>query len=82
MAKPGPNVFSSQRRLYCVERRDAETGALDLRGKQPPFVEATEDQLVKHFFRSTPDDGRPSANPEEIGKWYSEQGWFWRPKTW
>jgi hypothetical protein len=82
MPKPGPNTFSSQVKKYCVEKRDPETGALTVLGNQPPFIEATEEQITAYYFRKTPDDGRPSVSNEEIGEWYAKQGWFWRPKTW
>lgn len=82
MTKPGPNRFRSQFRQYCVERRDPETGALDVRGAQPPFITATEEEITQYYFRNTPDDGRSSVSQEEIGAWYAARGWFWRPKTW
>ncbi len=85
MAKPGPNEFRFSQwmvKTVCVEKRDPETGALDFSQPQPPFREATADQLWRHYFSQTPDDGRKSVSQEEIGQWYANQGFFWRPKTW
>lgn len=79
--KPGPNKFSFQVRKYCVEKRNPETGALDFTAPQPPFWEATEEQIIQLYFRKNPGP-EPSASQESIGEWYAQQGWFWRPKTW
>lgn len=81
MAKPGPNQFSSQVRKYCVEKRNPETGALDFSLPQPPFMEATDEMLWQFYFKKNPGQN-PTASQEEIGEWYAQQGWFWRPKTW
>lgn len=72
-------VPEDQRRKYIVERRDAD-GNLDFRGKQPPFIEATERQLFDYYFRHHPH--KQSASQEEIREWYAAQGWSYRPKTW
>lgn len=78
---PGPNRLSSQVRKYCVEKRHPETGALDLSGPQPPFTEATKEEIVHYFFRQVR-GGEKSFSNDEIGEWYAARGWFWRPKTW
>lgn len=66
--------------LY-VERRNPETGEVELDGEQPPFTEATVPQLIEYYLRSIPDDGPKYISSEEIRSWYAAKNWFWRPKT-
>ncbi len=79
--KPGPTKFSSQVRKYCVEKRNPETGDLDFTAPQPPFMEATDDEICRFYFRKNPGTNT-SASQEAIGEWYAKQGWFWGAKTW
>lgn len=67
-------------RSYVVECRDPETGRLDLKSPQPPFIEASSDALASHYYRAV--SGESPASWDVIGRWYAERRWFWRPKTW
>ena len=79
MAAP-VNKFSYNVRKYVVEARDSATGELLFRTPEPPFREATEEQLIQHYFRHCPEGA--SCSQEAICAWYAKQGWFFRPKTW
>jgi hypothetical protein len=68
------------RKLYVVEKRTAD-GRLDFSDPQPPFTEATEQQLCDEYFRDQP-PSLGAASQGAIGAWYAERGWYFRPKTW
>ena len=66
--------------VYVVEARNPD-GTLNLKGEQPPFITATEDELFDLYFKHNP-DGASSVSLETIAKWYRSKGWVYRVKTW
>ncbi len=81
--EPEPSSFASTRFTnvngYFIEALGAD-GFHNSRAPQPPWVTATEDQMTEFYFRKNPGD-KP-ASRETIAKWYNDQGWYFRPKTW
>lgn len=79
------NTFHSSNR-YVLERRDPQTGALDFQGTQPPFYETTlEDMWSYYWTKVDPNNmrsGRAHGTRQQVAKWFAEQSWFFRPKTW
>jgi hypothetical protein len=64
--------------------------SLDFSQPQPPnspntiYVASagywTEKQLFDHYFKFNKD--RESVTQEEVKKWFQDQGFYYRPKTW
>lgn len=73
---------------FVVEKRKAD-GSLDFSEPQPPFQEATEQQIFDHYFKHHPCNcGKPmgtcrcTASQGEVREWYRAQGFMVRAKTW
>lgn len=64
---------------YILEQRNTVTGQLEF-GMRLPFNEATEYQIIQHYFNNVAEGA--SASQETIAAWYNNKGIFFRPKTW
>ena len=65
---------------YVLAALDAN-GNLDFKSKQPPFTDATEQQICAYYWKHS-GDRRSSAPQEAIAQWFNDQGWYFRVKTW
>lgn len=80
MATTLENKFVTGYDRYAVEKRTPD-GQLDFSAPQPPFIEATVNELCDYFFARS-DFAGESASQEQIAKWYADQGFYYRVKTW
>jgi len=66
--------------LYVMESRypDGSFNVKDLH--LVPFQICTENQIYDYYFAKNP--VVESGVQEVVRKWYADQGWYWRKKTW
>ena len=71
----------SQRKVWIIEKRGAD-GGLDFSDPQPPFFQASEEDLCAWWFREHPGATSSIAWLDILHVWIPSLGFSVRPKTW